>query len=275
MLCSSCALIHNTNEHDDRAKFLTAQYDTTHDNISILCERHKTLCNFVCCDQFVCLYCTHRNHRHHKYTTIKQEANQVRQFVVENELSFDEMQTINETVSKSKETTNVNVQHWRNELRSVLRRRKQKCMSNLLARLSKEENRLMDEFTNLTQTHFKQYPDVLSHDYFTEVRNKQDIQVVSEKKKIKRHVFTFQSDNMIPSSEIILSEGMYTHSNHLGELSVRVNSFCPTVEEGFNGVQCHFTSDDDLHQGNFVHLFQVLIRQLDFGPSVLSHRTHH
>ena len=245
MFCATCATIHNIDkQHDKDQIHLSVQYDSRHEKISVVCQDHKTFCNYICCGEFVCLYCTHRSHLHHVHTTIKEEAQHVRMFAAENEPSLDDLQTIKERVDLSMDTTKVNVEHWHNTLKSVLRCRKEKFMANYLEQLDRDEKRLMKKFTLLVDKHFEVYPEGVSIEYFREIERKEDIELISKKNEIKRKITKVNSAQAIPTSEINLCGGRYGEGCGLGELNALADTFSPTDEDGYNSLHCNFAHDD-------------------------------
>ena len=114
--CSSCDMkicIKCLSRHEciDESK---ANHDERYSYFRPWCHVHQTHAKLTCMDcnnKFVCIYCVHREHKHHKKMTIKTYAPNIKNWIKSNKtetecLTFSHMGTYKEKLQKFKFTRN-------------------------------------------------------------------------------------------------------------------------------------------------------------------------
>ncbi|XP_057300484.1 E3 ubiquitin-protein ligase TRIM56-like [Hydractinia symbiolongicarpus] len=114
-----------------------------------LCKQHNSLAKFVCIDcenLFVCVYCTHRQHKNHRTKSIADFGLEAKQWFQSFITSFDETKIILENLTRKYDDALKHVQKEREIFALKIKERKFKRIEEYINMLSREEADLLKLF---------------------------------------------------------------------------------------------------------------------------------
>lgn len=234
MMCNSCSQEHNDSFHDNEKLFLPIQFDKKSEKVMVVCNEHSTFAKYICCkNKFICMYCKNRSHRLHEHTCIQLEADQVREFLCSDEIDIDNLENGIQNTIKMLNATQSSVDHSREMLELSLKNLKIKRMTEFSMLLDKAESDILSEYDTLVKDHKKQFPDVITKDYFKDIMKMSDVEIITMREKIMKNIFSYTSTELsFPSVEITFSESNNFLKNLLGKLKQETMS--PIICNGLN-----------------------------------------
>ena len=163
-------------------------------NFQVLCTIHGAVAKRVCQQhgevrRFICVYCTHRNHKGHQLEPIDQCAADWRLEINNHAATYSNVQTsLKNSVHESKQA--------RATLEATLKSRKLRCIENYVTQLEKEEETLLKAFDKRTQSNKSHISSVLGKLKFSKDESLGVVEVNDSLFLMNRH---FQSRRPMPN----------------------------------------------------------------------------
>ena len=206
-MCNTC-----NNEHQKReADHLTLPIDVCNDNsLNVSCKTHKTKCQYICCQKYICTYCVHRDHAKHNSIKLDDEIKNMKERL---NIEIEKYELLKESITKASEYIPI----AKNLFEESIKVRKQSCITSYISLLNTEENKLREQFN------------VILNDYKRNLttQNLVNLKELSTKTEIE---FTLFKDNIMESIEqlsfkfrsfnITLNDSQLINDHPLGDLNV-------------------------------------------------------
>merc|ERR1711962_1595534 len=135
----------NNRNYPKEHRKLNVVIDPRQNKLSVLCEKHSMRCDYLCFDDaFLCAYCLHRDevHKQHLKSSLESEVTDVRNALKK---QLEGREKVEDDIAATWETYHGEVEN----LRRVLKERKEKCLAEYREFINREELRVLDEFTGV------------------------------------------------------------------------------------------------------------------------------
>ncbi|XP_057305410.1 E3 ubiquitin-protein ligase TRIM56-like [Hydractinia symbiolongicarpus] len=200
-ICDKCETIHSC----PNKSFNNVIFNQKLQQLQPLCKQHDSLAKFVCIDcenMFVCVYCTHRQHKNHERKSIAEFGQEARTWFWSFITSFEDTKVVLESLTKQYDSAFKNIEDSREVFVRELGVRKLKRMEEYMKKLNTEEINMlkifdqgMEDFkTKVIATGFVHNTRIHEFsDYVKEFTLKCPFELVAEKIEIEERLRTLSS----------------------------------------------------------------------------------
>lgn len=214
-LCDHCEDPHSADEES----FVCVEYHRARKEVMIVCSEHSTEASYVCregeyaCDNdFVCIYCIHRDHKVHTFEPYSQVEEKLKTSMKEKIISNGDHENRKAKVLE-------NVANVKQHFEKAVRTNKLKCINEYIEYLNKEEEKLRDEFNTKTGNYINAFDSIA---YFEECLSKDGMSFMLQRNEIVRRLYDHDDgDNLtIPDIKFTLGNTNFKDEHPLGSINV-------------------------------------------------------
>ena len=244
MRCQHLSCDHCDDPHEDEANFLNVAYHGGRREVVVICREHSTEAEYICrvCeldsdDDFVCVYCVHRDHKSHEYDVYRQ---------VEDRLKSSMKGKIAANADHVTRTAKVvkNLATVEQQFEKAVKTHKLKCINEYIEHLNTEEEKLRGEFKEGTKNLLESFGSVA---YFEECLSKSGTSFMLQRNEILRRLNDFPicgpSNDTIADVSFQLGNTNFSGEHPLGSIRLDYSTYDPS-----NNTSVKFHSANHLWQ---------------------------
>ena len=168
-------------------------------------------CKYRCCDIHTCTYCIHRDHSKHNYIKLENEIKSIQQQL---NVEIEKYRLFQQSIITTKEYIPI----AQNLFDQSIKLRKQKCITNYIDILNKEEKKLREDF-NVTLSDFERNLTTHNLEKLNELSKKSEIEFTMLKENIVESIQQL-SFREVQSLDVMLSDSKVINNHPLGEIIV-------------------------------------------------------
>ena len=207
-VCNTCNNTHTIRQPTHSTLPINVDKENT---FKVLCNKHNTLCNYICCDIHTCTYCIHRDHSKHNYSNLDNEIKSIKQRL---NVEIEKYRLFKQSIN----ITNEYIPIAKKLFDQSIKLRKQNCMTSYIDLLNKEEKLLRQQF-NVTLSDFERNLTTHNLEKLNELSKKSEIEFTLLKKNIVESIQRL-SFREVQSLDVMLSDPKVINNHPLGEIIV-------------------------------------------------------
>lgn len=226
MMCQMCQVQHTLTQGGNAPgrSYVPVKYSKKDGTTVTMCKKHNTVAKFVCCDkEFICIYCTQRRHKDHLCETIDVISTQIQTEIHTMEKNVKcRTEQVQRGVENALQSTESAIKTGRAKLTKLLEKQMLSCMAEYYALLKREEERIINEYDELTTNHLDLYKWNHSRDSFLNLRDKLPFQFIHEEEKLFEHMLERSLGVEVPLLTIGKREPVFDAASPLGNITLNV-----------------------------------------------------